>query len=257
MRAIAIHCDKIVLSAECTIKHSAPSTEDHQLEERLKVKIAPSILSADFARLGEQVAAAEEAGADYIHIDVMDGRFVPNITIGPDVVAAVRRYTSLPLDVHLMIESPESLAPRFADAGADILTVHQEACRHLNHVLSSLRTFGVRVGVSINPATPIVLLDEVLDMVDLVLVMTVNPGFGGQRLIPSTVDKVRRLASSIAGREIPSELEVDGGVSPDNARLLVEAGASVLVAGSSVFNQRGSVADNLGALRHAISEARL
>lgn len=223
----------------------------------MKVKIAPSILSADFARLGEQVAAAEDAGADYIHIDIMDGRFVPNITMGPDVVSAVRRSTSLPLDVHLMIESPESLAPRFAEAGADIITVHQEACRHLNYVLSSLRALDVRVGVSLNPATPIGLLDEVLDLVDLVLVMTVNPGFGGQRMIPSAVDKVKRLASSMATREIEAELEVDGGVSPDNARLLVDAGARVLVAGSSVFNQRGTVADNLGALRRAISEVGL
>jgi ribulose-phosphate 3-epimerase len=223
----------------------------------LKVKIAPSILSADFARLGEQVAAAEDAGADYIHIDIMDGQFVPNITMGPDIVSAVRRSTSLPLDVHLMIESPELLAPRFAEAGADIITVHQETCRHLNYVLSLLRSLDVRVGVSLNPATPIGMLEEVLDLVDLVLVMTVNPGFGGQRMIPSTVDKVRRLASIMADRGIQAELEVDGGVSPDNARLLVEAGARVLVAGSSVFNQRGTVADNLAALRRAISEIDL
>ncbi|MGI5835872.1 MAG: ribulose-phosphate 3-epimerase [Chloroflexota bacterium] len=223
----------------------------------MKVKIAPSILSADFARLGEQVAAAEDAGADYIHIDIMDGQFVPNITMGPDIVSAVRRSTSLPLDVHLMIESPELLAPRFAEAGADIITVHQETCRHLNYVLSLLRSLDVRVGVSLNPATPIGMLEEVLDLVDLVLVMTVNPGFGGQRMIPSTVDKVRRLASIMADRGIQAELEVDGGVSPDNARLLVEAGARVLVAGSSVFNQRGTVADNLAALRRAISEIDL
>jgi len=218
----------------------------------LKVKLAPSILSADFARLGEQVAAAQEAGADYIHVDVMDGHFVPNLTVGPDVVAAVRRHTTLPLDVHLMVRSPELLAPRFAEAGADILTVHQEACPHLNYVLSMLRNLGVRVGVSINPATPVVTLEEVLDQVDLVLVMTVNPGFGGQRLIPSTVEKVRRMASLLAARDASAELEVDGGVTPETAVSLVAAGADVLVAGSSVFNRRGSVAENLMALRMAV-----
>ena len=223
----------------------------------MKVKIAPSILSADFARLGEQVAAAEEAGAEYIHIDVMDGHFVPNITFGPDIVAAVKRHTSLPLDVHLMIESPESMTSRFAEAGANIITVHQEACRHLNYVLASLRGLGVRVGVAINPATPLRALDEVLDMVDLILVMTVNPGFGGQKLIPSTIDKVRRLASLLAARELTAELEVDGGVNPDNARLLVESGARVLVAGSSVFNRKASVEENVAAIRRAISEANL
>lgn len=221
----------------------------------MKIKLAPSILSADFARLGEQVRAAEEAGADYIHVDVMDGRFVPNLTMGPDVVAAVRRSTALPLDVHLMIESPELLAPKFAEAGASIITVHQEACPHLNYVLSMLRGLGVRSGVSINPGTPIVVLEEVLDQVDLVLVMTVNPGFGGQKLIPSTVEKVRRLASLMASRGLPAELEVDGGVTPENAGELVRAGAGVLVAGSSVFNRRGSVAENLAALRRAAAEA--
>ncbi len=221
----------------------------------MKVKLAPSILSADFARLGEQVAAAQEAGADYIHIDVMDGHFVPNLTVGPDVVAAVRRHTTLPLDVHLMVMSPGLLAPRFAEAGASILTVHQEACPHLNYVLSMLRNLGVRVGVSINPATPVGALEEVLDQVDLVLVMTVNPGFGGQRLIPSTVEKVRRMASLLAARGASAELEVDGGVTPENAGSLVAAGADVLVAGSSVFNCRGSVAENLMALRRTLERA--
>ncbi|MHB0868591.1 MAG: ribulose-phosphate 3-epimerase [Chloroflexota bacterium] len=215
----------------------------------MKIKIAPSILSADFARLGEEVRAAEEAGADYIHVDVMDGQFVPNLTMGPGIVAAVRRSTSLPLDVHLMIESPELLAPSFAEAGASIVTVHQEACPHLNYVLSRIRGLGVRAGVAVNPGTPVGVLEEVLDQVDLVLVMTVNPGFGGQRLIPSTLEKVRRLAAMMDSRGSRAELEVDGGVDPENAGELARAGARVLVAGSSVFNHRSSVAENLSALR--------
>lgn len=221
----------------------------------MEVKIAPSILSADFSRLGEEVRAAEEAGADYIHIDVMDGRFVPNLTMGPDIVAAVRHHTSLPLDVHLMIESPERLIGRFAEAGASILTVHQEACRHLDYVLAMIHDLGVRAGVSINPATPIAVLEEVLEEVDLVLVMSVNPGFGGQKLIPRTVEKVRRMASAMVACASSAELEVDGGVAPENATRLVSAGARVLVAGSSVFNDRGSVGDNIAALRRAASLA--
>ncbi len=215
------------------------------------VKIAPSILSADFGRLAEDVRSAEAAGADYLHLDVMDGHFVPNLTIGPDVVAAVRRVTSLPLDVHLMIESPELLARRFVDAGADILTVHQEACRHLNQVLAEIKSMGARAGVAINPATPIETLEEVVRDVDLVLVMTVNPGFGGQKTIPSTIAKIRRMAGLMAARGSGAELEADGGINPDNAALLVEAGARVLVAGSSVFNNRASIAENLKALRGA------
>lgn len=221
----------------------------------MKTKFAPSILSADFARLGEQVRAAEEAGADYIHVDVMDGCFVPNITLGPAVVAAVRRSTSLPLDVHLMIESPELLIPSFAEAGASILTVHQEACPHLNYVLSKIRSLGVRPGVALNPGTPIGVLEEVLEMVDLVLVMTVNPGFGGQKMIPATIDKVRRLASMKAALGATAEIEVDGGITPENAGELIKAGGQLLVAGSSVFNQRASVAENLAALRRAAEAA--
>jgi ribulose-phosphate 3-epimerase len=225
------------------------------MSSNVRVKIAPSILSADFAHLADEVRAAEDAGADYIHLDVMDGHFVPNLTIGPNVVADVRRVTSLPLDVHLMIESPELLAKRFVDAGADILTVHQEVCRHLNEVLTEIRGLGVRAGVAINPATPIGTLQEVLGGVDLVLVMTVNPGFGGQKMIPSTIDKARRMADLMAAGGSTAELEVDGGITPDNAWLLVEAGARVLVAGSSIYSRGSSVAENLDALRQAALRA--
>ena len=217
----------------------------------MRVKISPSILSADFGRLAEQVREAEAVGADYIHVDVMDGHFVPNLTMGADVVAAVRRSTSLPLDVHLMIERPELMLGRFADAGASILTVHQEACIHLNQVLADIRRLGVRAGVAINPATPVGMLEDVIEDVDLVLVMTVNPGFGGQKTIPSTIDKTGRMADLITSGGKAVELEVDGGIGPENARKLVAAGARVLVAGSSVFNSRGSVAENMRALRTA------
>jgi ribulose-phosphate 3-epimerase len=221
----------------------------------MKLKVAPSILSADFGRLAEQVQAAEAAGADYIHIDVMDGHFVPNLTLGPGIVSAIRRSTSLPLDVHLMIESPDRWVERYADAGASILTVHQEASPHLDYLLSRIRELGPRAGVSINPATPVNVLEEVIDGADLVLVMTVNPGFGGQKMLPGAVDKVRRAASLLAARGSAAELEVDGGVSPENARALADAGATVLVAGSSLFNARASVSENLARLRGAAEEA--
>jgi ribulose-phosphate 3-epimerase len=221
----------------------------------MRVKIAPSILSADFGRLAEQVQAAEEAGADYIHVDVMDGHFVPNLTLGPDIVAAIRRGTSLPLDVHLMIESPERWVERFAGAGASILTVHQEGCTHLNYVLARIRDLGVRAGVSLNPATPVGVLEEVVGEVDLVLVMTVNPGFGGQGLVPGSIEKVRRMATLMAVAGSSAELEVDGGVNRENARALIEAGARVLVAGSSLFNARAPISDNLADLRVAAENA--
>lgn len=199
------------------------------------MKLAPSILSADFARLGEQVHRAEEGGADYIHVDVMDGRFVPNLTVGPLVVEAVRRSTSLPLDVHLMIEEPERYVRDFVEAGASILTVHQEACRHLQATLALIRSLGARAGVSLCPATPVSVLDEVTADFDLVLIMTVNPGFGGQGLIPSTVGKVRRMRKLLRDADCFAELEVDGGVNVETAPRLVAAGADVLVAGSAVF----------------------
>jgi ribulose-phosphate 3-epimerase len=200
------------------------------------IKIAPSILSADFARLGEDVQAVDRAGADYIHIDVMDGHFVPNITIGPLVVSALRKVTEKPLDVHLMIEHPDRYIPAFAKAGADLITVHQEAVPHLHRTVQLIKSFGKKAGVSLNPATPVETLDVILDELDLVLVMSVNPGFGGQEFIPSALGKIQSLRRRIAQRGLNAELEVDGGIKLDNIRDVVAAGADVLVAGSALFN---------------------
>jgi ribulose-phosphate 3-epimerase len=219
----------------------------------VSVKIAPSLLSADFARLAEAVAAAEAGGADWIHVDVMDGHFVPNLTIGPPVVAAVRRFTSLPLDVHLMVEQPERLLEAFAGAGADLLTVHQETCPHLHRTVERIRELGMRPGVSINPATPIEALDEIAPYVDLVLIMSVNPGFGGQKYIPTSTRKVARMRQRLESMGLHSvELEVDGGISPLTAPEIARAGATVLVAGNAVFGGPGSVAANIAALRTAV-----
>jgi ribulose-phosphate 3-epimerase len=216
------------------------------------VKLAPSILSADFTRLGEQVRRAEAAGADYIHVDVMDGRFVPNLTIGPFVVEAVRRVTTLPLDVHLMIEEPERYLGEFASAGASVLTVHQEACRHLYSTLVEIRKLGMRAGVSLCPATPIQTLEEIVDYVDLLLIMSVEPGFGGQRFIPSSLTKVRRARALLGEARSPAELEVDGGVDVETGPALIAAGADVLVAGSAVF--RGDqIEENLQRLRESVA----
>lgn len=199
------------------------------------VKIAPSILSADFSRLGEEIAAIEHGGADYVHVDVMDGHFVPNLTIGPLVVEAARRSTALPLDVHLMIENPDRYIPQFAEAGADILTVHQEAVPHLHRTVQLIRSLGKKAGVSINPATPVSTLEVILEEVDLILVMSVNPGFGGQSFIPSALTKIEALRQLIDRRGLAVELEVDGGVKADNIRQVAAAGADVFVAGSAVF----------------------
>ncbi len=211
-----------------------------------KVKIAPSILSADFARLGEQVAAAEAGGADVIHVDVMDGHFVPNITIGPLVVRAVKGVTTLPLDVHLMIESPERYVKAFVEAGADTLSVHVEACPHLHRVLQQIREAGARPGVVLNPHTPPESIRLVLGMVEHVLVMTVNPGFGGQAFIPEMLPKIAWVREHFAG-----DIAVDGGINAETAPHVVDAGANFLIAGSAVYGAKGSIADAIRVLRNA------
>ncbi len=213
------------------------------------IKIAPSILSADFARLGEQVKEAEAAGADWIHVDVMDGHFVPNLTIGPPVVRALRAITDLPLDVHLMIEKPERYLADFVRAGASGLTVHVETCPHLHRTIQQIKGLGVRAGVTLNPATPLVSLEEILPEVDLVLVMSVNPGFGGQSYVPSSTTRIARLRGMLDEIGSPAELEVDGGINPDTVATVVEAGATVLVAGAAIFNDRASVGENIRLLR--------
>ncbi len=218
------------------------------------VKLAPSILSADFARLGEVVAETTAAGADYIHVDVMDGRFVPNLTIGPLVVEAIRPHTSLPLDVHLMVVEPERLVPDFVAAGADIVTVHQEACVHLHRVVHQVKELGARAGVAVNPATPASTLKEVLPDVDLVLAMTVNPGFAGQEFIEEVLGKVRRLREMIDRAGLATELEVDGGIKAGNVARLVEAGARVIVSGSGVYSTGVPIADAVAALREGVTK---
>ncbi len=216
------------------------------------IKIAPSILSADFSKLGEQVAEAARGGADYIHVDIMDGHFVPNLTIGPLVVQAIRPWTDLPLDVHMMISEPQRFIPQFAEAGADIITVHAEACIHLHRVVHQIKDAGKRAGVALNPGSPLALVEEVLPDLDLVLVMTVNPGFGGQAFIEGTVDKVRRMRAMLDQRGLPAELEVDGGISPRTAPRVVGAGARVLVAGSAVYNKQMTVAEAIARIRESI-----
>ena len=218
-----------------------------------RIIIAPSILSCDFSKVGAEIEEVERAGAEWLHIDVMDGHFVPNITVGPLVVAAARRATKLPLDVHLMIENPDRYLSQFVTAGADWLTVHQEACPHLHRTVQQIRELGARPGVALNPATPVETLMDILPFVDLVLVMTVNPGFGGQSFIPDSLSKVNRLARRLAeGRLAGIEIEVDGGIDPDTAPAAVAAGATVLVAGSAVFSH-GSIPDNVRALRRSLA----
>jgi ribulose-phosphate 3-epimerase len=206
------------------------------------VKIAPSILSADFAKLGEEIKEVEAGGADYIHVDVMDGHFVPNITIGPLIVEAIRPHTQLPLDVHLMIENPDNYIEQFAKAGADIISVHVEACKHLHRTIHFIKSLGVKAGVVINPATPVAMIEDIITDVDLVLLMTVNPGFGGQSFIESVVPKIRQVAALTKKHNLTIDIEIDGGVNPTTAKLCVEAGANVLVAGSAVFNKEDRAA---------------
>jgi len=221
-----------------------------------QVKIAPSILSADFGRLGSQVQEAEQAGADWIHVDVMDGHFVPNITIGPLVVKALGPVTSLPLDVHLMIESPERYIEAFGQAGADNITVHVETCPHLHRTLQLIRETGSGVGVTLNPATPLSMVGPVLDQVDLVLIMSVNPGFGGQKLIPQALAKVRSLRTMIEGMDHPPVIEIDGGINRTTIRDVVAAGADVLVMGSAIFGADEGIGPALESLRGLAAKNR-
>jgi len=214
------------------------------------VRIAPSILSSDFAHLADEIAAVEQAGADMVHVDVMDGHFVPNLTIGPPIVEAIRTVTKLPLDVHLMMTNPDDFIGEFAEAGADYLTVHVETCPHLHRTIQAIKEKGLKAGVTLNPATPLSSIEAILPDVDLLLIMSVNPGFGGQRFIPGVLDKIRRARVMIRHTGRPILLEVDGGVKADNAGAIVNAGADILVAGSAIFEAPG------GNYRRAIAQLR-
>ncbi|MGG3451230.1 MULTISPECIES: ribulose-phosphate 3-epimerase [Bacillaceae] len=220
------------------------------------IKIAPSILSADFAKLGEDIKDVELGGADYIHVDVMDGHFVPNITIGPLIVDAIRPITDLPLDVHLMIENPDRYIDAFAKAGADIITVHVEACPHLHRTIQLIKSTGTKAGVVLNPHTPVSTIQHVIEDIDMVLLMTVNPGFGGQSFIHSVLPKIREVADLVAEKNLDVEIEIDGGVNPETAKLCVEAGANVLVAGSAIYNQKDR-AEAIQAIRNSVKSATI
>jgi ribulose-phosphate 3-epimerase len=216
------------------------------------IGIVPSILSADFTRLGEQVREAEEAGAQRIQVDIMDGHFVPNITMGPMVVEAVRRCTTLPLEAHLMITNPEQYIEDFAKAGSDVIIVHQEVSPHLHRIIQQIKAAGKMAGIALTPSTPVIMLEDILSLLDMVLIMTVNPGFGGQDFIPETLPKISRLRQVIAQAALHCDIEVDGGIHEATVPLVVQAGANLLVAGSAVYNERESVAEAIARLRNAI-----
>jgi ribulose-phosphate 3-epimerase len=216
------------------------------------IGIVPSILSADFTRLGEQVREAEEAGAQRIQVDIMDGHFVPNITMGPMVVEAVRRCTTLPLEAHLMITNPEQYIEDFAKAGSDVIIVHQEVSPHLHRIIQQIKAAGKMAGIALTPSTPVIMLEDILSLLDMVLIMTVNPGFGGQDFIPETLPKISRLRQVIAQAALRCDIEVDGGIHEATAPLVVQAGANLLVAGSAVYNEHESVAEAIARLRNAI-----
>ncbi len=218
------------------------------------IRLAPSILTADFGHIADQIRAAEAGGADYIHLDVMDGHFVPPITFGPLVVEAVRKATKLPIDLHLMIEAPETQFAAFVDAGADIINFHIEASVHADRLLRSIHTMRKRAGICINPATPLSAIEDVLDIVDQIVVMLINPGWGGQKLIPATLEKVRRLHSLLIERGLSPDIEVDGGVKANNVAACIDAGAGVLVCGSSTYNSESSPQASLRALRKAVEQ---
>jgi ribulose-phosphate 3-epimerase len=222
----------------------------------MTVKLAPSILSADFASLGFVARETETAGADYVHIDVMDGRFVPPLTVGPLVVEAFRKHTELPLDVHLMVVEPEHLIPDFISAGANMITVHQEAVTHLHRVVQQIKELGATAGVALNPSTPASAIEEILPDLDLVLAMTVNPGYGGQKLIQRVLPKVRQIRQMIDTMDLEIELEVDGGIKPDNVGALVEAGASIIVAGSAVYDHKVGIAQGIAEMRGGMGVSR-
>ncbi|MBP2662313.1 MAG: rpe [Firmicutes bacterium] len=199
------------------------------------IKVAPSILSADFSQLANEISKIEKAGADWVHIDVMDGHFVPNLTFGPPVVAAIRKVTKLPFDVHLMVTNPQDLIEPFAKAGADIITVHAETAPHLHRLLQTIKEYGLKAGVSLNPSTPLAVVEEVLDDLDMILIMSVNPGYGGQKFIPGAIEKITRLKAKLDQRKLSVDIEVDGGINASTARQVIAAGATILVAGSAVY----------------------